>query len=206
MNVQPMKPVARNSRFLQYLPLSLACCALATLSSPKCQAQARQTATKSADIGVFGGFTYADPTYGPDNVSGGMFGADFTRYVHLPVEPSLEFRANFISGTYVGQHEYLVGLRAAAPFRTIKPYADFLVGPGYIHFPLNYGYTDDNSIVYNYGGGVDVRVTHSFALKLDVQGQHWNTGTLIYRPVLGTVGVQYTIPFRPHVSQRDLGR
>jgi hypothetical protein len=201
-----MNSVIRTSNFLKHLLFPLACCTAASFCSSATYGQARQTATKSADIGVFGGFTYADPTYGPDNISGGMIGADFTRYVHLPVEPSFEFRANFVSGTYVGQHEYLVGLRAAAPFRKLKPYVDFLAGPGYIHFPLNIGYTDDNSVVYNYGGGVDVRVTRSFALKLDVQGQHWNTGSFIYTPVLGTVGVQYTIPFRPHVSQRDLGR
>lgn len=173
---------------------------------PRCESQAVRTASKSADIGVFAGVQDADPAYGPDRAAGGMFGVDFTRYFHLPVEPSLEFRANFISNTYVGEHTYLVGLRAAVPFHGIRPYADFLVGPGTIHFPLNIGYTGDNSTVYSYGGGIDLPVYRTISLKLDVQGQHWNTGSFIYTPTLGTIGVMYRIPFRPHVSQRDLGR
>lgn len=168
--------------------------------------QAVRTASKSADISVFAGFQDADPAYGPDHAAGGSFGADFTRYFHIPVQPSLEFRANFISNTFVSEHTYLVGLRAAVPFRGLRPYADFLVGPGTIHFPLNVGYLGDNSTVYSYGGGVDVPVYRNFALKLDVQGQHWNTGEFIYTPTLGTIGINYTIPFRPHTSQRDLGR
>ena len=173
---------------------------------PSGQGQAVRTASKSADISVFAGFQDADPAYGPDKAKGGMFGVNFTRYFHIPVEPSLEFRANFISDTFVGEHTYLVGLRAAVPFHGIRPYGDFLVGPGDIHFPLNFGYTHDNSTVYSYGGGIDFPVYRSFSLKLDVQGQHWNTGSFIYTPTLGTVGLVYAIPFRPHVSQRDLGR
>ena len=192
--------------YLQRLPLWIVCFAAGLGCFARAEGQAAQTAGKAADISAFAGFTYANPDYGPDYISGGMLGVDFTRYFHIPVQPSLEFRANFISGSYVKQHTYLVGFRVAAPFRTIKPYADFLVGPGDIYFPYNIGYPQDNSTVYNYGGGVDVGVTRSFALKLDAQGQHWNTGSFIYTPVLGTVGVVYTIPFRPHVSQRDLGR
>ncbi len=168
--------------------------------------QAVRTASKSADISVFAGFQDGDPAYASSRATGGMFGLDYTHYFHIPVEPSLEFRANFLSNTYVSEHTYLVGVRAAVPFYSFRPYADFLVGPGNIHFPLNVGYVGDNSTVYSYGGGLDVPVYRNFALKLDVQGQHWNTGEFIYTPTLGTIGVVYTIPFRPHVSQRDLGR
>ncbi len=168
--------------------------------------QAVRTASKSADVSVFAGFGDADPAYGPDRATGGMFGANYTRYLHIPVEPSLEFRANFLSNTYVSEHTYLAGVRAAVPLHSLRPYVDFLVGPGTIHFPQNFSYVSDNSTVYSYGGGLDVPVYRNFALKLDVQGQHWNTGEFVYTPTLGTIGVVYTIPFRPHVSQRDLGR
>ena len=97
-------------------------------------------------------------------------------------------------------------MRAVAPFRFAQPYADFLVGPGNIHFPFNIGYTSDTSTVYSYGGGVDVPIGRNFAVRLDLQGQHWNTGEDTYTPTLGTLAVRYTIPFRAHVSQRDLGR
>jgi hypothetical protein len=183
-----------------------ALCALSALNAEKATAQAVRTASKSADINVFAGWEDAHPDYGPYNSYGGMFGASYTRYIHLPVEPSLEFRANFHSNIAVSEHSYLVGLRAAVPLHFIKPYADFLVGPGDINFPFNVGYTHDNSLVYNYGGGVDVPVIRNFALKLDLQAQHWNTGELTFTPTIGTIGVTYTIPFRPHRSQRDLGR
>lgn len=170
------------------------------------RAQARQTATKSADIGVFGGWEGAHPDYGPYSSYGGTFGADFTRYIPFPVSPSLEFRANLHSNVAVSEHSYVVGLRAVAPFYRFKPYADLLVGPGYIHFKGVTGYTHDDSIVYSYGAGIDIRVTRNFAARFDLQAQHWNTGSDTYTPTIGTIGVTYTIPFRPHVSQRDLGR
>ncbi len=169
-------------------------------------AQAVRTASKSADISVFGGFEAAHPDYGPYNSYGGMFGVDFTRHLRFPVEPSLEFRANLHSNVAVSEHSYVVGLKAAVPFRFIKPYGDFLVGPGNIHFPYNIGYTQDSSVVYSFGGGIDVPLFGGFAAKFDLQGQHWNTGELTYTPTLGTIGLSYTIPFRAHRTQRDLGR
>lgn len=187
--------------------LSAALCATAfVLSAAPASSQAVRTASKSADIAVFGGWQGAHPDYGPYNSYGGMFGVNYTRYLHFPVDPSLEFRANFHSNVAVTEHSYVVGLRAAVPLRFVRPYADFLIGPGTIDFPHNVGYTHDDSVVYSYGGGVDVPFLRSFALKLDLQAQHWNTGQLTYTPTLGTVGISYTIPFRPHVSQRDLGR
>ena len=63
-----------------FLPASLCLALLVSAHS-----QAVRTASKSADISVFGGVQFADPAYGPDNTTGGMFGADFARYFHLPV-------------------------------------------------------------------------------------------------------------------------
>lgn len=166
-------------------------------------AQAVRTASKSADISVFAGYERVHPDYGPYSSNGGMFGVDLTHYFHFPVVPSLEFRANINSNIAVQEHTYLVGFRAAVPFRRIVPYANFLVGPGFINFPYNIGYTHDDSKVYSYGGGVELPVTHGFALKLDAQEQHWNTGEFTYTPTLGTVGIAYTIPFRPHIHRRD---
>ncbi len=91
-----------------------------------------------------------------------------------------------------------------ALYGRFQPYADFLVGPGTIHFPHNNGYIGDNSTVYNYGVGVDMGVTRNFSLKLDVQAQHWNTGEYRFEPILGLVGITYQIPFRPHVSQATI--
>ncbi len=112
-----------------------------------------------------------------------------------------ELRANFNSNSLLSEHSYLVGLRAAHTFGRITPYVDFLIGPGNIHFPQNSFYTGDNSVVPSYGGGLDLTVTHNFDLKLDLQGQHWNTGETTFTPTLGTVGVVYHIPFRKQYGQ-----
>ncbi len=172
----------------------------------KACAQASTTASKAAAVSVFAGFTVSDPAYGPNRNTGVSLGVNYTRYLRFPVQPSVEVRANFSNGSYANERSYLFGVRALVPVGRFEPYADFLVGPGNIHFPLNVGYTGDNSTVYNYGGGVDVPLYRDFALKLDVQAQHWNTGEFTFTPVLGTVGVSYRIPFRAHDSQSTIIR
>ena len=165
-------------------------------------AQASTTASKTEDISVFGGVEFANPKYGPDDNTGGAVGLDFTRYFHIPIQPSLELRANFNSGTFAGEHSYLFGLRGAYQWHRVMPYVDFLVGPGYIHYPLNIGYTSDNSIVYDYGGGLDFDLLRNFSLKLDVQQQRWNTDTYAFQPLVGIVGLTYHIPFHSQVGYR----
>ncbi len=197
VNLRTSRPPARP--FFQFLAALAA--AVGLLNAPTASAQAERTASKSADISVFGGFQSAQPDYGPYTSYGGVFGADFTRYLHFPVEPSLEFRANFNSNVAVTEHSYVVGLRAAVPLGLFKPYGTFLVGPGTIHFPYNPGYTGDNSVVYSYGGGVDVHVIRNFSAKFDFQAQHWNTGEFTYAPTLSTLGIVYTLPFRPHLTR-----
>lgn len=170
-------------------------------------AQASSAASRGAGISVFGGLQFANPEYGPSHTNtGGAVGVDFTRFLHFPVQPSLDIRANFNSGPYADERSYLFGLRGVFILGRLQPYVDFLVGPGDIHFPHNVGYVGDNSIVYNYGGGIDLGVTRNFSLRLDLQGQHWNTGEYKFDPVLGTVGITYQIPFRPHVSQDTIIR
>ena len=80
-----------------------------------------------------------------------------------------------------------------------------LVGPGNIHFNFNNnGYLGDNSIVYSYGGGVDIDLVRHFQAKIDFQGQHWKTGNAItLTPSILLLGITYHIPFRPHVRQSD---
>lgn len=175
-------------------------------SLPYAAAQASPTATRSAGLSAFGGLQFANPEYGPPHTNKGIaFGVDYTQFLHFHVEPSLEIRANFNNGPNADERSYLFGPRAIALFGPLQPYADFLFGPGDIHFPnATSSYTGDNSVVYNYGGGIDLRVTHNFFLKLDIQGQHWNTGEVRFTPLLGTVGITYQIPFRPHNSQATI--
>ncbi len=172
------------------------------LTSGIAHAQAGVTASRAADISVFAGAQIAYPAYGPNNAAGVAFGLDYTRYLRrLPAELSLELRANVNGNSFAHENSYLFGLRGAHRFGRVVPYLDFLVGPGDIHYPQNTNYTGDNSIVYNYGGGLDFTLTNHFDLKLDVQGQRWNTGTFQFTPTLGTIGVAYHIPFRRQYGQ-----
>jgi hypothetical protein len=184
--------------------LSLLALVVLAVAPPCARAQASTSASRSADLSVFGGYQITDPAYGPDRDDGGVVGVDFTKYIRFPVQPSLELRANFDSGTFANEDSYLFGLRGMVPLGFLQPYVEFLVGPGNVHYPQNSYYRGDNSIVYNYGGGVDIPFLRNFALKLDVQGQHWNTGEIHFAPVLGTVGVTYHIPFRPHNNQATI--
>lgn len=168
-------------------------------------AQALHTATKTADLSGFFGYTTAQPDYGPNRNSGGTLGVNLTRYFHFPVAPSIELRANFVNGPVVNERSYLVGLRAHGQIGRWRPYGNFLVGPGNLHFNFpSDGYTGDNSIVYSYGGGIEIDVVNNFAAKVDYQGQHWRTGlgtSNTFTPSLLMIGFAYHFQFEPHTRQ-----
>lgn len=175
-------------------------------------AQAALTASKSMDISTFAGYSNTSPDYysSPRN-SGVTFGANVTRYFHFPVDPSLEARVNIADGSTVNERSYLFGLRgevqAFHAFPRMHPYADFLVGPGNIHFKFNTnGYLGDNSTVYSYGGGADIDLVRNFQAKVDYQRQHWNTGEIAFTPGALTFGITYRFPFHPHVRQSEPAR
>ena len=176
---------------------------MAAVPAVEARAQAHVTAGKSVDLSAFGGVEIVNPEYGPDNNFGAMLGANFTQYIrHLPVAPSLEFRANWNTGNYTNEYSYLLGARAVYPGHLIEPYVNFLVGPGDVKYPLSTTYTHDNSIVYDAGGGVDVGFIGNVSIKLDLQYQRWNTDTYRFTPVLGSIGVTYHFPFHSDVGYR----
>jgi len=188
-------------------PLLLVLCLIPVAVS----AQDVPTVSKASDIAVFGGYLNANPaftSYPNERSNGILFGADFTRYFHLPVAPSFEVRANLANGSYVNEHSYLGGLRVQGDiFHHLHPYGDFLAGYGSIFYdhPSTPSYTHDNSLVYSYGGGVDFDVTRNFQGMVDFQGQSWNIGKSAgdkFSPSIFSVGVRYVIPFKPHVSAR----
>jgi hypothetical protein len=133
----------------------------------------------------------------------------FTRYFHFPVAPSIEARVNIGNTTYIKETTYLGGLRVQGQvLRKLHPYGDFLIGGGVINFkfPGASNYTSDNSLVYNFGGGVGVDIIHNVQLTGDFQYQSWNLGSQHggnnskFNPTLATIGVKYTIPFRSYVG------
>jgi hypothetical protein len=183
--------------------------ALAAFSiAPAAQAQRSASASKSAEISAFAGYTNINSDYGTRN-SGVTLGADYTRFFHFPVVPSFEVRGNYTSGLSLTEESVLFGLRLEAPFRQrFHPYATLLYGGTkiYFNFPPSPRYTYDQAPATSIGGGIDVDVAHTFRAKLDYTQQFENFGpngtqpnnaNFTLTPAGFTVGVVYRIPFKP---------
>jgi len=171
------------------------------------QAQANPAASKTADISVFGTYSRVSPDYGPQTNNGYTFGANYTRYMHWFVNPSLEFRAKIAPGTTVDEKTFGGGIRVERQFKKFHPYADFLISAGTIDFQFpnidvrGKLYKSDDSIVYSTGGGLDYDITSQWAAKADYQFEHWSLGTnQTLTPGVLSFGVVYRIPF--HSFQR----
>lgn len=176
-------------------------------------AQSTPTATQTLQLSAFvagtGTFT---------NLEGGKnlditAGADLTFLRFRRFRPAAEVRGSYPidGGTISSQKSFLVGPRVEYPLGRAHPYVDFFVGRGQIDY-LNGGfvvgnldYISSNSFVYSPGVGVDFDLNHYFAVKGDVQFQHWNTpvtpsGSI--NPTALTLGLVYNFDFnhgRPHL-------
>ena len=118
----------------------------------------------SSDFGLFGGRT--DAAY------------HFTRQIAAVAEFSGS-HANLISNT--GQNltltTYTFGPRITFNKRRVKPFGEALFGAGHgsnSYFPTGTTYTTSaSSFAYSFGGGVDVNLTHRFAIRaLEAQYLH----------------------------------
>jgi len=170
--------------------------------------QSLPTASRQGDLSVFGTAGVVNPDYPTSNQAGYVFGLDYTRYFnHLYVVPSLELRASVSpKGAVAGQNVYGGGLKLEHPYGRFHPYADALVGVGYIRFRHPHGYTptgdlyiQDLSRVYTFGGGLDVDLNTRFSIKLDAQFSNWKLNPampITLEPSIVGVGVTYH-PFRP---------
>jgi hypothetical protein len=188
-------------RFTTTLAIALAAAAL----SPYARAQASATATKANAISAFAGGTYSNPQYGPYYDKGFSFGGNLVQHVNRYIDPSLEARFNFTSGTDASERTYLVGLRAQTDISIVHPYGDILIGAGTLTFNLSNGqsYAAPRSTVFSYGGGADIDVFRQYQLKLDIQQQHWLLGDQPFHPWLAMVGVTYRFHFRDFVKQGE---
>lgn len=179
-------------------------------------AQAISTASRSLDLAAFGGYAGGKTDYGDEKPQGAGFGLDITKFFHLPVVPSLEARANVFDSSVINELSYMGGIRVEVPLKNrIHPYVAALAGVGTLHFKFAPapGYTGDRGVVISYGGGIDFDVVHNISIKIDGQYQNWNLGPngqkvpvtadFTLTPIVGIIGVEYHIPFRPHIKQRD---
>jgi hypothetical protein len=177
--------------------------------SPVALAQADTTASKSAEISAFAGYTNSSTDYGRQRNTGGIVGVDYTRFFGWRVAPALEIRAYRNSGELITQEAALGGLRLQGRINRFHPYGDVLAGGVKIVFkiPPIPTYTHDNTFTTSFGGGVDIDIVRNFQAKIDFQAEFANYGPNNTRPNnedftltprLWNFGIVYRIPFHGH--------
>jgi hypothetical protein len=175
----------------------LALAAIVAIAAPgRIYAQATPTASRTSGLAVFGGWARVSPDYGPQTNYGGIFGADYSRYLGWHFVPSLEFRGKVTNEHTVSEKTFGGGLRMEYPIKRLHPYATFLISYGVIDFnpaiaPGGPQYPSDNSVVYSYGAGVDFDINRRWAAKFDFQSEHWNLDPITLTPTAISLGAAF---------------
>jgi hypothetical protein len=105
-------------------------------------------------------------------------GADFRLGRFAFGQPALGTRFTYSDGSFGKQRTFEFGPEMHYIYHHFRPYGDFLVGPGNITYKS--GQTD-NSVVYEFGGGVDYHMSRRVNFRLvDFHYQLWNLGTHYY--------------------------
>jgi hypothetical protein len=169
------------------------------------RAQATETAVEAIRLHVFALGSYDRPEYGAYRGAGGFAvggAAGFTVPRLRRIEPALDICYTYATNQAVKETVFSGGLRVAYNVARFHPYGDLLVGAGNINFkqtnPAYPDYTHDDSLVYTYGGGVDVDVTRSVGLRFDLQEQRWRFSyrSPAFYPKQASIGIRYQFHFR----------
>lgn len=184
------------------LPVSFIIPAMAQQAPPEYRTQA---------LSVFGSFLCDNIAFRPGSATGFSAGLDFTHFFHrFPVAASFEGRVGSAFGNVANERSYTLGPRMEYGAGRIRPYGEFEVGLGTIHFgpALSYlqGYAGDRSTIVAGGGGVDIGILRNLAAQVDFQAQHWDTEPRthqVFIPTQVTVGLHYTLPFRSFIRSGD---
>jgi hypothetical protein len=183
--------------------------------SPIAFAQSSPTATQTLQLSAFAGITgtFIDIEGGKN--LGITAGADLT-FLNLSrhFKPSIEIRGTYPidDGHIASEKNFLGGVKVEYPVHRFHPYGDFFVGRGEIDYnnggfivivspteTLNY--LSSNTTIYSPGGGLDYDISHTIALKADVQVQHWDVPVLPSGSAWATsltFGAVYNFDFNPH--------
>jgi hypothetical protein len=126
-------------------------------------------------------------------------GADFRLGRFVFGQPALGARFTYSAGTKVGKQRTLMfGPELHYIYKRFRPYGDFMIGPGNITYST--GQTD-NSIVYEFGGGVDYHKSRRVNFRMvDFQYQLWDLGNHYYPPgfLPGVPGVYIDTKLKPY--------
>jgi hypothetical protein len=185
--------------------------ALVVLLSVVCvqnlEAQAGPTASRRASFAGFGEVAIQRAGYRPSTNAGVVLGGTFTVHTLRYLSPSLEARGSYTRGSDVALKTILGGIRLEPKLERIHPYGNVLVGRGSIVFvhpgrhPDGSLYSNDDSIIFNYGGGLQYDLRENWAVQAEFQRQEWNLGgnpQVRFHPNGFNFGVVYRIPFRAH--------
>jgi hypothetical protein len=129
---------------------------------------------------------------------GGSVGADFRLGRFVFGQPAVGARYTYSRGTTGSQRTAMFGPELHYIYRKFRPYGDFMIGPGNITY--HSGQTD-NSIVYEFGGGVDYHKNRTLNFRIiDFQYQLWDLGNHYYPPGLlpGQPGVYIDTKLKPY--------
>lgn len=113
-------------------------------------------------------------------------------------QPALDARYTRSTGNYAGEDTIMAGPEIHYQWSRLRPYGDYMIGKGNIHY--NGGFNDD-SIVNEFGGGVDYHWNFRWSIRLiDFQYQLWNLGTHHYQPGLlpGQPGYTFSTKLEPY--------
>jgi hypothetical protein len=156
-------------------------------------AQAKPTATRSADLQIGGGFTTANSDYLPTRINGGTAYVDYDFIHHIGIEGEFHFVKDG-SGSEIYEKTYELGGRYHRTYGRFSPYAKGMYGRGVFNFPAFPGFRHAN-LAYNLiavGGGVDYRVLKHLNARADFEYQRWfgfpQNGLA---PTMFTIGAAY---------------
>jgi len=137
----------------------------------------------SGRVDVFGGFSFVPQDFSLTNPDGGhLFGwnasATFPQPHHLGVVadvsgyyPSFNYGCGSGCAQSAKIHSFLFGPQVSVTRGRLKPFARFLLGDTYISTDLKV-FTSSNSLTFGAGGGVDISLSHRFALREQVDWLH----------------------------------
>ena len=155
-------------------PFGLVTAILFTFLVPLLSAQATSAGFKSPRFQFGGGAMYLNLDYGnkPNYGVSGWFDANVTSYLGLEVEGHF---GTIVSPTDYGQNSYLVGPRFTHKDGKAQLYVKAMIGRGQFVFDEPAPkYYSKNYNIYAGGGGIDLRLSHNFNLRLvDAEYQVW---------------------------------
>lgn len=195
-------------QFFSTAALAIACCMAA--------AQAPPTATRTADLQLGVGFTWAHTDYIPNDVGGYAFYADYDFLGHYGVEADFHRVKDtnpdgLVPSNRFSEATYEIGGRYLRHYRRgqLAPYGKLLYGRGVVNFPAhallvpggveiyidNIGYN-----LFTLGGGADYRLTDRINLRADFEYQHYLAHDRELpnglSPYFLTIGAAYRLPAR----------